>query len=311
MLKRILKDRLALSCGLIFLIVAVLSLSAPLVAQYVAHTGPNDEHITATIGSGVHRRYVVSLVGVPIGPTWGPRFFLGADSNGRDILVRLLYGGRASLAVGFIAAAITLTLATILGVAAGFYRGWLDAVIVRILDLMWAYPVILLAIAIGTVLAVSGITIGPITIRAGSLLLPAIIIGIVHIPYVAKPVRGQVLVIRKREFIDATRVLGMSPRRIMIREVVPNVATSLAVFAPLMVANSILLEAGLSFLGVGVLPPNPSWGNMIGQGISLISVAPTGVLAPGLMLVAAVIGVNGFGEGVRRALDPHGRIRPR
>jgi peptide/nickel transport system permease protein len=310
-LRRILRDRLAVTCGLLFLCVVVVCLSAPLVARYVAHTGPNDEHITATIGSGAHRHDVVSLTGIPIGPTWGTRFFLGADSNGRDVLVRLLYGGRASLAIGFLAAGITMLLATIVGVVAGYYRGWLDAILGRILDLMWAYPVVLLAIAIGTVLAVSGITIGPVTIQSGSLLLPAIIIGVVHVPYVAKPVRGQVLSIREREFIDAARILGMSSPRIMIREVLPNLATTLVVLAPLMIANSILLEAALSFLGVGVQPPNPSWGNMIGAGISLISQAPNDVLAPGLMLVLAVLGINGFAEGVRQALDPHGRIRPR
>jgi peptide/nickel transport system permease protein len=309
--KRILRDRLAVTCGLLFVCVAVLCLAAPLVARYVAHTGPNTEHITATIGSGVHRRYVVSLTGIPIGPTWGTRFFLGADPNGRDVLVRLLYGGRASLAVGFLAAALTMIVATAVGVIAGFYRGWVDAVLARVLDLMWAYPVVLLSIAIGTVLAVSGIKFGPVAIKSGSLLLPAGIIGLVHIPYVAKPVRGQVLAIREREFIDAARVLGTGSFRIMVREVIPNLASTLVVLAPLMVANSILLEAALSFLGVGVQPPNPSWGNMIGSGISLISRAPNDVLAPGLMLVAAVLGINGFAEGVREAIDPRSKLRLR
>ncbi len=308
MLRRIGRDRLAVGCGVLFLCVAVLCLCAPLVAHYVAHSGPNDEHITATIGTGTHKRDVVSLTGIPIGPTWGTHFFLGADANGRDVLVRLLYGGRASLAIGFLAAAITMVLATLVGLVAGYYRGWVDAILARILDLMWAYPVVLLAIAIGTVLAVSGIKIGPLVVQSGSLYLPAVIIGIVHVPYVAKPVRGQVLALREREFVDAARVLGFGSVRIVIREVLPNVTTTLLVLAPLMVANSILLEAALSFLGVGVQAPNPSWGNMIGSGISLISQAPNDVLAPGLMLVLAVLGINGFAEGVRQALDPHGRI---
>lgn len=309
--RKIIRNRAAVGCGCLFLLIVALCIAAPLFATYVAHTGPNEEHLTSTIGSGTHRRDVVSLTGIPIGPTWGSHFFLGADPNGRDVFVRLLYGGRASLAVGFIAAAITIVLAAIVGVAAGFFRGWIDVFISRLLDLMWAYPVVLLAIAIGTVLAVSGISLGPIDIQSGSLLLPALIIGVVHVPYLARPVRGQVLSIREREYIDAARLLGTRSTRIIFDEVLPNLASTLVVFTPLILANSILLEAALSFLGVGVQPPNPSWGNMIGAGVTLISRAPHQVLAPGVALVACVVGINGFGEGLREALDPRGRLRIR
>lgn len=307
-LRRIIRNRPALGCGCLFLLILALCLAAPLFAKYVAHTGPNDEHLTSTIGSGSHRRDVVSLTGIPIGPTWGANFFLGADPNGRDVFIRLLYGGRASLAVGFIAAAITIVLATVVGLAAGFFRGAVDMVISRVLDLMWAYPVVLLAIAIGTVLAVSGISLGPVDVKSGSLLLPALIIGVVHIPYLARPIRGQVLSIREREYVDAARLLGMRSTRIISDEVLPNLTSTLVVFAPLILANSILLEAALSFLGVGVQPPNPSWGNMIGAGVNLISRAPHQVIAPGVALVACVVGINGFGEGLRQSLDPRGRL---
>jgi peptide/nickel transport system permease protein len=297
-----------MACGCLFLIVVALCLAAPLFASHLAHTGPNDEHLTGTIGSGSHRQYIVSLTGIPIGPTWHSHFFLGADPNGRDVLVRLLYGGRASLAVGFIAAAITVVLATIVGVVAGYFRGWVDAILARLLDLMWAYPVVLLAIAIGTVLAVGGISLGPVKVSGGSLLLPALIIGIVHIPYLAKPIRGQVFSIREREYIDAARLLGTGPLRTIYADVFPNLASTLVVFAPLILANSILLEAALSFLGVGVQAPNPSWGNMIGAGVALISRAPHEVLVPSVALVACVVSINGFGEGLREAVDPHGRL---
>lgn len=311
MLRRVTRSRLALGCGCFFLVIVALCIAAPLFAKYVVHTGPNSEHLTGTIGSGSHRQNVVSLTGIPIGPTWRSHFLLGADLNGRDVFVRLLYGGRASLAVGFIAASITIVFATVIGVVAGFFRGWADAIIARVLDLMWAYPVVLLAIAIGTVLAVGGISFGPITVAGGSLLLPAVIIGVVHIPYLAKPIRGQVFAIREQEYIDAARLLGTRPLRIIYEEVLPNLASMLVVFGPLILANSILLEAALSFLGVGVQAPNPSWGNMIGSGVSLISRAPHQVLAPSLALVACVVSINGFGEGLREALDPHGRLELR
>jgi peptide/nickel transport system permease protein len=306
-LRRVTRNRMAVVCGCLIVTIVALFLAAPLFSRYVAHTSPNAEHLTSTIGSGSSQRYVVSFSGIPIGPTWRSRFFLGADPNGRDVLIRVLYGGRASLAVGFMAATITIVLATILGVAAGFFRGRADAVISRFLDIMWAYPAVLLGIAIGTVLAVGGISIGPVSIKGGSLFLPALIIGVVHIPYLARPIRGQVLAIREREYIDAARLLGTPSTRILVDEVLPNLMSTLVVFAPLILANSILLEAALSFLGVGVRAPNPSWGNMIGSGVALISRAPHQVIAPSVALVACVVGINGLAEGVREAIDPRGR----
>ena len=132
-----------------------------------------------------------------------------------------------------------------------------------------------------------------------------------HIPYLAKPIRGQVFSIREREYIDAARLLGTGPLRIIYADVLPNLASTLVVFAPLILANSILLEAALSFLGVGVQAPNPSWGNMIGAGVALISRAPHEVLVPSAALVACVVSINGFGEGLREAADPHGRLELR
>ena len=307
-LVRLRRNHVAIMCGFLFVLVVLLCLSAPLVAQYIAHSGPNDNHITDTITVGGETENVVSLSGVPIGPTWHGQFFLGADTNGRDVFVRVLYGGRTSLEIGFLAATLTMTVATCVGLLAGYYRGWFDGIVSRVLDFMWAYPVILLAISLGTILAVSGIEIGPLHLKAGSLAVPVTIIGVVHIPYVARPIRGQVLSIREREFIDASRMLGMSSVRIMVTDVLPNLIPTIVVFAPLMVATSILLEAGLSFLGVGVQLPSPSWGNMIGAGVGQISSAPHGVLVPGLFLVTAVLGINGFADGLREAVDPRSRM---
>jgi len=307
--RRLRRDRTALAFGALFLVIAGLCVAAPLYSRDVAHTGPNANHVTDTVTVGGNREDVVSPNGIPIGPTWHGRFLLGADQNGRDIAVRLLYGGRNSLEIGALATAITMVLATLAGVLAGYFRGWVDTVIARSLDLIWAYPVVLLGIALGTALALGGLTVGPITLSGNSLLVPALIIGFVYIPYVARPVRGQVLALRERDFIEAARAGGLSDLRIVFSELLPNLASTVIVFIPLMVANAILLEAGLSYLGAGVQPPNPSWGTMISDGIQLLPSALHLTLVPGAMLVLAVLGINVFGDGVRDALDPHAPVR--
>jgi peptide/nickel transport system permease protein len=303
--RRLLRNRGALFFGAVFLLIVVLCLLAPVYASDIAHTGPNDNHITESVKVGGKVEDVVSLIGIPIGPTWHSKFFLGADPNGRDIAVRLLYGGRNSLEVGVVATLITIVLATMIGVVAGYSRGWIDGLLTRALDVIWAYPVYILGVALGVSLAIGGI--GPL--HGNSLMVPAFVIGVVFVPYVAKPIRGQVLGLREREFIDAARVQGLSHLRIMASEILPNVASTIIVFIPLMLANSILLEAGLSYLGAGVQPPNPSWGTMISDGVRNIPAAIHLVLVPGIMLVVAVLSVNVFGDGVRDALDPRAKVR--
>jgi peptide/nickel transport system permease protein len=252
---------------------------------------------------------VVDPLGRPIGPTWHGRFFLGADGNGRDIMVRLLYGGRNSLLIGIVAALGTIALGLGLGLLAGYYRGAVDGVISRAMDVLWAFPVILIGVALGTALALGGLEIGPLTIEGDSLAIPMMIIAVIYIPYLARPVRGQALALREREFVEAARAQGMGSARIVFREVLPNVASTLVVFLPLLVANAILLEAALSFLGAGVQPPNPSWGTMISEGVDRIVSAPHLAIAPGVMLVLTVLSLNVFGEGVRDALDPKAQVR--
>jgi peptide/nickel transport system permease protein len=303
--RRLRRNRAALFFGAIFLLVVVMCLLAPVYANDIAHTGPNDNHITEQIKIGGKLTYVVNTIGLPIGPTWRSKFFLGADTNGRDVAVRLLYGGRNSLEVGAIAMLITMILATIIGVAAGYFRGIIDGVLSRALDVIWAYPVYILGVALGVSLALGGI--GPL--HGNSLLVPAAVIGFVYIPYVAKPIRGQVLGLREREFVDAARVQGLAHARIMATEILPNLSSTIIVFVPLILANAILLEAGLSYLGAGVQPPNPSWGTMIAAGVDNIPAAIHLVLVPGLMLVLAVLSINVFGDGVRDALDPRAKVR--
>ena len=173
----------------------------------------------------------------------------------------------------------------------------------RILDVIWSFPVILLGIALGTALALGGLKLGPITIQGDSLAIPILIIALVYIPYLARPIRGQVLSLREKEFVESARAQGMGPFRIMFSEILPNVTTTLIVFFPLLIANAILLEAALSFLGAGVRPPEPSWGTMIQDGVDRIVTAPMLAVVPGAMLVLTVLALNVFGDGVREALE--------
>jgi peptide/nickel transport system permease protein len=307
--RRLRRDRTSLIFGGLFIVLVGICLAAPLWANHVAHTTPEANHLSDTIQKDGETVNVVGFDGVPIGPTWQGEFFLGADGNGRDQMVRLLYGGRNSLLIGVTAAIGTTILAVILGLLAGYRRGWIDSVISRFMDILWAFPVILLGIALGTALATGGLQIGPLTLEGNSLAIPIFIIAIVYIPYLARPIRGQVLSLREKEFVEAARAQGMGPWRIMFSEILPNVASTILVFFPLLVANAILLEAALSFLGAGVQPPNPSWGTMIDEGVERIVTAPAMAIVPGLMVVLTVLALNVFGDGVRDALDPKAKVR--
>ncbi len=307
--RRLKRNKVSLAFGALFVVLLALAAAAPLWADHVAETTPSRNHISDVVTIDGERREVVSLEGVPIGPTFQRRFFLGADSNGRDVMVRLLYGARNSLFIGITAALITLLLAVALGLLAGYFRGWVDAVISRGLDVLWAFPVLLLGVALGVSLALGGLSLGPIELRSGSLWLPTLIIGFVNVVYLARPIRGQVLGLREKEFVEAARAQGSGNLRIMFTELLPNLASTLLVFFPLIVANSIALEAALSFLGAGVQPPAPSWGTMIAGGLDVIIGAPHLTIAPGLMLLMTVLSLNIFGEGVRDALDPRAKLK--
>lgn len=310
--RRLRRNKVALAFAGLFLVLVASALAAPIWAHDVAHTNASANHLTETITEGKHSVLVVAYSGVPVGPQWfqaGGKFFLGADGNGRDIMVRLLYGARTSLEIGFIAALITTILAVIVALLAGYLRGFVDTVASRVMDVLWAFPVVILGVALGTALSIGGLKLGPITIQSGSLAIPILIIGFVYVPYIARPLRGQVLSMREKEFIEAARAQGMGSVRIMFTEILPNLASTIVVFFPLAIANAILLEAYLSFLGAGVQPPTPSWGEMISEGIDRITTAPHLTIVPGVMLVLTVLSLNIFGDGVRDALDPRAKVR--
>ncbi len=311
-LRRLRRNKVALFFGVLFVLLVLAALAAPIWANNVADTGPNRTHLTDTIRVDGKDVNVVEFDGVPIGPQWlkaDGKYFLGADGSGRDVMVRLLYGARNSLFIGLTAAIITVFLAVTLGLLAGYYRKWVDAVISRGLDVLWAFPVLLLGIALGVSLALGGITIGPLELQGNSLWIPTAIIGFVSIVYLARPVRGQVLSLREKEFVEAARAQGASDFRIMFGELLPNLSSTILVFVPILTANAILLEAALSFLGAGVQPPNPSWGTMISDGIDLLITAPHLTVVPGGMLLLTVLSLNVFGDGVRDALDPRATIK--
>jgi peptide/nickel transport system permease protein len=252
----------------------------------------------------------LGLGSTPIGPTWDPRhYLLGADDQGRDVAARLLYGGRNSLLIGISAALITALFSVIVGTLAGYFGGVTDTVISRSLDIIWAYPVILLGVALGTALSLGGLHVGPISIASDSKLIPILIIALVYIPYMGRPLRGQVLSLREKEFVEAAEAQGAGSWRIMFQEIVPNLTSTVIVFLPLMIANAILLEAALSFVGAGIQPPDPSWGSMISEGVKTILTGPHLAIVPGIMLVLTVLSLNVFGDGVRDAIDPRARIR--
>jgi peptide/nickel transport system permease protein len=311
-LRRLRRNKVAIAFGILFVLLVLSCLAAPLWAKHVAHTTPEENHLSDTITIDGKKTNVVGLDGVPIGPQYlkaDGEFFLGADPNGRDIMVRLLYGGRNSLMIGVVAALMTTILSVILGVIAGYFRGWSDTVIRSVLDILWSFPVVILGVALGVALALGGLQLGPIKIAGDSLAVPIFIIGLVYIPYMARPVRGQVLSLREKEFVEAARAQGAGPLRIMFSEIVPNLASTVLVFFTLLIANAVLLEAALSFLGAGVRPPNPSWGTMIDDGVERIATAPHLTIVPGLMLVLTVLSLNVFGDGVRDALDPRAKVR--
>jgi peptide/nickel transport system permease protein len=310
--RRLRRNKVSIAFALLFVLLVAMALAAPIWAHQVAHTDASTNHLTEALKEGKSSVNVVAVNGIPIGPQWfkaGGRFFLGSDGNGRDIMVRLLYGARTSLEIGVSAALITAILAVITALLAGYLRGIVDTVISRAMDILWAFPVVILGVALGTALSIGGLKLGPISIQSGSIAIPILIIGFVYVPYMARPLRGQVFSLREKEFIEAARAQGMGPIRIMFSEILPNLASTIVVFLPLAIANAILLEAYLSFLGAGVQPPTPSWGEMISEGINRITTAPHLTIVPGIMLVLTVLSLNIFGDGVREAFDPRAKVR--
>jgi peptide/nickel transport system permease protein len=305
---RLLGDRAAVASGALFLLLALAFFAAPLYASQIAGTTFAENRLSEQITLDGEQVFIVSLQGVPIGPTWEGSYFLGADQNGRDVMVRLLYGGRNSLLIGAGAVLLTVLLAVPLALVAGYFRGQVDALVTRLLDLVWSFPALLLGVVLGTAVNLYGFEIGPVRLEAGSLVIPIAVIGIVYVPYLARPLRGEVLALREQRFVEAAQACGMRPLRIMLSELLPHLWSAILVLAPLLFANAVVLESALSFLGAGVQPPHPSFGTLIADGVDAFALSPHLLLAPCVALTLVVLALGGLGDGVRRAIDPRRRL---
>src|SRR3954451_21982917 len=316
--RRLARNRLAMVALGLFLLIVVVSLLAPFYASHVAKTDPFSSNLTGTTTVNGKEVDVVQdtqgglgLGTIPIGPTWQSNYFIGADNQGRDVMARVLYGGRASLQIGVASAVLACLAALLLALVAGFFGGPVDMVLSRLMDLIWAFPIFLLAISLATVLltAPDGLQWGPIHVDPSSLWVPTAIIALVYVPYVYRPVRGQVLSVREKEYVEAAIAQGSSNLRLMFSEILPNVITTVIVMLPLMIATTILTESALSFLSIGVQPPKASWGTIIDDGQNLLYSRPWVAIAPGIMIVLTVLSLNVLGDGVRDALDPRAKLR--
>jgi len=271
---RLARDRWARLGLAIVAALVVLALAAPLVA-------PGDPF----------RGNLATSLRAPSGAFW-----LGSDAQGRDVLSRVLYGARLSLAVGLISQGIAMTLGVTLGLVAGYYGRWVEGVIMRVADVTLAFPSLLLLIAIAA-------AVKP------SLPVVFVVIGVVGWAGMARLVRGQVLVVRGLEYVQAARALGASDARIIARHLLPNVVAPVIVAATLGVGGAIMAEAALSFIGLGAQPPTPSWGAMVAEGRDLLRVAPWVSLVPGIAIGLTVLGTNLLGDGLRDALDVRTRAK--
>jgi ABC-type dipeptide/oligopeptide/nickel transport system permease subunit len=279
--ERLRHDRAAKIALATILVIVLLALLAPVFAKIVGH-GPNQQFID--IGENAN--------GGPVPPSG--TFWLGTDNNGRDLFIRILYGARISLIVGVLATGISVALGVVLGLAAGFIGGLVDTVIARIIDVMLSIPFLILAISIAYIL-------GP------SLWLVILIVGVLSFTYLARIVRGQVISIKGREFIEAARSLGARPWRIMFVDLLPNVMAQVIVYATLLIPLAIVSEASLSFLGVGVPPPTADWGSMISDASGFFQYGYWWfLLFPSVALLTTTLAFNIFGDSVRDALDPRG-----
>jgi peptide/nickel transport system permease protein len=275
---RLKRDRAAIISAVVIVLIILMAIFAPLFATITGH-GVNQQFRTTGL----------TPFGLPVGP--GKTFLFGTDDQGRDLLVRIAYGARISLFVGVVATLATVALGAVLGLAAGFFSGITDTIIARLVDLVLSLPYLLFAISL-------------VSISKPSIEIVIIVIAVFGWAAVARIVRGQVLSIREKEYIEAARSLGASPWRIMFVDVLPNVTAQLIVYATLLIPVSIVAEASLSFLGLGVPPPTADWGQMLAESETVYQQAWWFLVIPGLFLVLTTLSFNILGDGVRDALDP-------
>ena len=270
---RLRANRVGVFCGALLVILALIAIAAPLFSQFLTHFDPTRQHLADNFRAPGHP------------------YLLGTDELGRDTLTRLIYGGRVTLGVASLTVALSLTLGSTVGLVAGYYGGWLDDVLMRVVDVFLAIPAIFLFILMSILFRPNAITL-------------AFIIASVGWGGVARLVRGEVLSVKQRDFILATRSIGARDGRLIVRHLLPNVLPVLIVAASLGVGQIILIEAALDFLGLGIQPPTPSWGNMLTNAESYFFHSTWLVVFPGITIFVTVLASNLFGNAVRDAFDP-------
>ncbi|WP_340538620.1 ABC transporter permease [Nocardioides sp. GXZ039] len=276
--QRLRRDRVAMVSLAVIVLITLMAIFAPLFATVTGHP-PNQQYLTEA----------TTPDGLPVGPNGS--FWLGADDLGRDVLVRIAYGARISLGVGVLATLLTVAIGVVVGLAAGFFGGWVDTVLARLIDVVLSVPFLLAAIAL-------------VSVTSPGLTVTILVIGFFGWASMARIVRGQVLSLREREFVEAARSLGASSVRIMFVDILPNVTAQVIVYATLLIPVVIVTQAALSFLGLGLQPPTADWGGMIAESRTDYTVAWWFVVFPGLALVVTTLAFNLFGDGVRDAVDP-------
>jgi peptide/nickel transport system permease protein len=288
--RRLRQDRVAVASLIFIVLLVIVAIAAPLVVELLGLPGPYVQNLNLT-----------DAFGQPLGPTTAHPF--GVDSLGQDIASRVIYGSRVSLEVGVFGTGIATIIGVIVGLVAGYYRGWVDTVLSRITDLVLCFPTLLFGIGLASACAVNGCLGGTITPGVPVIIAVVVIFGWT---YIARIVRGLVLSLREKEFVEAARSLGASDARIMFREILPNLAAPVIVYASLLIPVNILFEAALSFLGVGVQQPTASWGEMISRATPIFTTAWWWMVFPGAALLLTVLAFNLLGDGLQDALNPKG-----
>jgi peptide/nickel transport system permease protein len=291
---RLRRDKVAMAGGVVVILLILVAIIGPYFVQ-----NPNT----------YHANLINSTFSRPNGPFGGISMAhpLGVEPlTGRDMLARVVIGARYSLLIGFLATALAVVLGVLMGVIAGYFGGWVDAVIARSMDIFLAFPLLVFAIALVGVIPGSAFGLSGNTLRV---VLLVFIIGFFAWPYMGRIIRGQTLSLRVREFVDAARSLGGRGPYILFRELLPNLVGPILVYATLLIPTNILFEAALDYLGVGLVPPTPSWGQMLATAVSqgYYSVDPMYMIIPGVAIFITIMAFNLFGDGLRDALDPRSR----
>ena len=288
---RLRQDKVAMAGGIVVIFLILVAIFGPYIVQnpLTYHENLIDPTFSRPFGT---------LGGISAAHPFGVE-----PITGRDLLARIVNGARVSLVIAFLSTALAVGIGVVMGVIAGFFGGWVDSVIARAMDIFLAFPLLVFAIALVGVIPSSAFGLSGNSLRIGLLIF---VIGFFAWPYMGRIIRGQTLSLREREFVDAARSLGARGPYILFRELLPNLVGPILVYSTLLIPTNILFEAALSYLGVGIIPPTPSWGGMISDAVNngIYSVDPMYMIIPGLAIFITVMAFNLFGDGLRDALDP-------